>query len=329
VPDFPSIWRVPDADVGDYAGAVRVRGRVELHAGGSIAQDERFRLASVSKPMGGALALGLVQDGVLALDDPIERWLPEAADPRVLVRPDAPLDRTVPAARPVTVRMLLSLTSGWGAVFAPTPLQAAMRERGVHPPGPGPEMASEDFVAGLCSLPLAFQPGEGWLYDTGLTLLGVLLERAAGRPLPELFAERISEPLGMAATAFEAGAAFARLNAGLVSTAADVLRFFTAMADGGAPVLLTTAALTAAQRRDALAVVGPGASWTLGAGVDVEPVEPWMAPGRWGWNGGSGTSAWVDPLRDTVAVLLTRREMTGPLDRPTGFWTAVAEAAGE
>ena len=279
--------------------------------------------------MGAALALGLVEDGVLSLDDPIERWLPEAASPRVLVSRDAPLDRTVPAERPVTVRMLLALTSGWGAVFERTPLQAAMQERRVDPPGPPREMTAETFVSALCSLPLAFQPGEGWLYDSGLSLLGVLLERATGRPLPELFAERISGPLGMASTAFEPGHAFARLNAGLASTAGDVLRFFTAMADGGAPGPLTTPALTAAQREDALAVVGPGASWALGAAVDVEAAEPWMAPGRWGWSGGSGTTAWVDPVRDTVAVLLTQRQMTGPMDGPKGFWTAVAEAARE
>jgi CubicO group peptidase (beta-lactamase class C family) len=225
--------------------------------------------------------------------------------------------------------MLLALTSGWGAQFEPTPLQQAMQERGVHPPGPGPELAADEFVARLCRLPLAFQPGQGWLYDSGLTLLGVLLERAAGRTLAELFAERIAGPLGMASTVFDSRDAFARLNAGLRSTAEDVLRFFTDMADGGAPEALTTPALTAAQRRDALLVVGRGASWTLGAGIDVEPVEPWMAPGRWGWNGGAGTSAWVDPVRDTVAVLLTRREMRGPRDVPTAFWTAVAEAARE
>jgi CubicO group peptidase (beta-lactamase class C family) len=313
---------VPDP----YVGAVRIRGEVEVHAGG-VAEDERFRLASVTKPMGAALVLGLVEDGLLSLDDPIERWLPEAASPQVLLSRDAQLDRTVQAERSVTVRMLLALTSGWGALFEPTPLQQAMRERGVHPPGPPAEMPADEFVARLCSLPLAFQPGDGWLYDSGLALLGVLLERATGRPLPELFAERIARPLGMAETAFDARDAFPRLNAGLVSTAGDVLCFFTAMADGGAPAALTTPALTAAQREQALPIVGPGASWTLGAAVDVELAAPWMAPGRWGWNGGSGTTAWVDPVRDTVAVLLTRREMTGPLDGPREFWTAVAEAA--
>ena len=91
--------------------------------------------------------------------------------------------------------------------------------------------------------------------------------------------------------------------------------------------LMTTDALTEEQRRQALPIVGPGASWGLGTAVDVEAAAPWMAAGRWGWTGGTGTSAYVDPARGTVGVLLTQREMTGPLDRNDAFWTAVAEAA--
>jgi CubicO group peptidase (beta-lactamase class C family) len=133
---------------------------------------------------------------------------------------------------------------------------------------------------------------------------------------------------------FAGPARFEELRGGLVSTAADVLRFFTAMADGGAPVLtdasvalMTADALSEEQRRQAEPIVGPGGSWGLGTSIDVEAVEPWMAPGRWGWNGGTGTTAFVDPTRDTVGVLLTQRAMAGPLDGFDDFWTAVAEAA--
>jgi CubicO group peptidase (beta-lactamase class C family) len=114
----------------------------------------------------------------------------------------------------------------------------------------------------------------------------------------------------------------------------DVLRFYAAMADGGAPVLtpdsvalMTTDALTDPQRQWALPIVGPGASWALGTAVDVEAAEPWMAPGRWGWTGGTGTTAYVDAARGTVSVLLTQREMTGPRDSFDAFWAAVAAAA--
>ncbi len=374
---FERVWRVPDGQVASgripgYVAAVRVGGQVGVRAGGRMAveaesapmgEDTLFRIASVTKPMGGALTLSLVQDGALALDDPIARWLPEAASPRVLVSPDAPLDRTTEVQRPITVRHLLTLTCGWGAVLDETPLQTAMMERGVYPGPLTPQMTADEFVARVADLPLAFQPGEGWLYDTGIDVLGVVLARATGKPLSDLLAERITGPLGMAstgfwtpdvgrlATAYQPGPGglevldppdgvfagppgFEELSSGLVSTTPDVLRFYCAMADGGGPVLtagsvalMTADALTDAQRRQALPIVGPGGSWGLATGVDVEAAEPWMAPGRWGWDGGTGTTAYVDPARGTIGVLLTQRAMTGPQDGFGDFWAAVAAAA--
>lgn len=375
---FERIWETRDAHVesgriAGYVAAVRIGGRTEVRAGGRIAldphsppmrEDTLFRIASVTKPIGGALTLSLVEDGVLGLDDPIERWLPEAAQPRVLVAPDAPLDETTDADRPITVRHLLTMTAGWGAVMEPTPLQAAMRERGVYPSSKIPQMSGDEFVARVADLPLAFQPGEGWLYDTPLDVLGVLLARAAGKPLSALIAERITGPLGLTSTGFGtrevdrlataytprddgrlevldppdgqfAGPPpFEELSSGLVSSAPEVLRFYCAMADGGAPVIsaeslrrMTADALTDEQRRAAQPVLGPGESWGMGTGVDAEAAQPWMVPGRWGWTGGSGTTAYVDPVRGTVCVLLTQREMTGPQDGFDDFWTAVAEAA--
>ena len=374
---FERVWQGLDAQVASgrmpgYVGAVRVGGQVKIRAGGRMAvdaesapmgEDTLFRIASVTKPMGGALTLSLVEDGVLALDDPIARWLPEAASPRVLVAPDAPLDRTTEVKRPITVYHLLAGTCGWGVGVEETPLRTAMMQRGVHPGPLTPQMSGDEFVARVASLPLAFQPGEGWAYDTGIDILGVLLARATGKPLSELLAERITGPLHMASTSFGtpeverlatayrpgpdglevldppdgvfAGPpAFEELSGGLVSTAPDVARFYCAMADGGGPVLaadavarMTANALTDAQRSQALPIVGPGGSWGLATGVDVEAAEPWMAPGRWGWTGGTGTTAHVDPTRGTVAVLLTQRAMTGPLDRFDDFWTAVAAAS--
>jgi CubicO group peptidase (beta-lactamase class C family) len=371
------VWRAPDEQVAagripGYVGAVRLGGDVALRARGRTALDgdaapmrgdTLFRIASLTKLLGAVLTLSLVEDGVLALDDPVARWLPEAAAPRVLEEPGAPLDRVTPAPRPITVRHLLTLTCGWGAVLEDSPLQRAMLERGVYPGAMPPPMSGDEFVARVADLPLAFAPGQGWLYDTGIDLLGVLLARATGGSLGDLLAERVTGPLGMADTAFAAADAgrlatayrpgdhglevldppdgafagpprFEELSSGLVSTAPDVLRFCCALADGGAPVLtrgsvalMTTDALTAAQRRQARPIVGPGASWGLGTGVDVAAAEPWMAPGRWGWTGGTGTSAYVDPARGTVAVLLTQRLMTGPQDGPRDFWTAVAAAA--
>jgi CubicO group peptidase (beta-lactamase class C family) len=371
------VWQVLDAQVEDgrmpgYVAALRVRGREHVRAGGRTAvepdsspmreNDTQFRIASITKPIGAALTLTLVRDGVVTLDDPIARWLPEAAEPRVLRSPGAALDQVVPAERPVTVRDLLAGTSGWGVVMDDTPLRAAMIERDVYGGPLHRDVSPDEFVERVTNLPLAFQPGAGWLYETGIDLLGMLLMRATGRSLADLFAERITGPLGLASTGFIGDPArlataylpgpdgleaidppggtfavpppFEELSSGLVSTAPDLLRFFCAMADGGAPVLtadevalMTADALTPEQRRSALAFLDPGESWGLGTGVDVEAVQPWQAPGRWGWTGGTGTTAYVDPVRGTVAVLLTQRAMTGPNDGFDDFWTTVAAAA--
>ena len=370
------VWQVLDTQVEagrlpGYVAALRVRGQEHVRAGGRTAveassapmrADTQFRIASVTKPVGAALTLTLIRDGVLTLDDPVARWLPEAAEPLVLVSPDASLDRTVPAERPVTVRDLLIGTSGWGIVMDDSPLQAAMIERGVFGGPLHRDVSPDEFVARVTSLPLAFQPGAGWLYETGIDLLGMLLMRATGHSLADLFAERITGPLQMGSTGFQGDPArlaaaylpgpegldlldppdgtfavpppFEELSSGLVSTAPDVLRFYCAMADGGAPVLtadevalMTADALTPEQRRSALSFLDRGESWGLGTGLDVEAAEPWQAPGRWGWTGGTGTTAYVDPVRGTVAVLLTQRAMAGPNDGFDDFWTAVAAAA--
>jgi CubicO group peptidase (beta-lactamase class C family) len=371
------LWDVQDAHVASgripgYVAAIRIAGQTHVHAGGRRAMEPDappmddqtlFRIASISKPIAGALALTCIHDGVLTLDDPIGRWLPELAHPRVLLTPDGPLDRTTEATRPVTVRHLLTMTSGWGAVMQSTPLQTTMIEEGLFPSSMPPALTRDEYLARVAALPLAFQPGEGWLYDTGINLLGILLARATGTPLPELLAERITGPLDMTstsfwtsepdrlATAYRPGPQgldtldppdgvysrprdFERLGGGLLSTGSDVLRFFTALADGGSPVLtpdevalMTTPALTDEQLRDAEPIVGPGASWGLATGVDTASAFPWMTPGRWGWTGGSGTTAYVDPSRDLVAILLTQREMTGPRDGFEDFWAGAAALA--
>jgi CubicO group peptidase (beta-lactamase class C family) len=371
------IWELLDAHVAagrmpGYVAAVRIGSDTEIHAGGRRAvepesapmtEDSLFRIASVTKPMGAALTLSLVQDGVLALDDPVDTWLPEAATARVLVRPDAPLDQTTDLERPITVRHLLTMTSGWGVVLEDSPLQQAMIERRVFPSAMPTPMSGDEFMRTVGGLPLAFQPGGGFLYETGFNVLGVLLTRAAGESLSDLFAARITGPLRMTDTAFHAvdarrmaaaympgpdgltlldppDGAFARpplfeeLSGGLVSSAADVLRFYTAMADGGAPILsaeslnlMTSDHLTDAQRETGAPFVDAGTSWGLGTGLDLEATKPGMAPGRWGWTGGTGTCAYVDPVHDTVSVLLTQRAMTGPDDGPESFWAAVAAAA--
>jgi CubicO group peptidase (beta-lactamase class C family) len=353
---FVTVWSMLRAQVDrgqlpGFAAAVRYRGQVEVHTGGVLAlgghrpvsPETLFRLASVSKPFAAVLTLGLAEDGVLDLDDPVDRWLPELAEPRVLARRDGPLEDTVPAQRPITVRHLLTSTPGFGGIWDDSPLAAAIAAAGIGPGPLPPQLRPDEFMRRLGALPLAAQPGVGWLYHISTEALSVLLTRAAGRPLHELLAARITGPLDLRSTGFwacdparlgpaylpeEGGLvvidpadglssrppAFEGLAGGLVSTAPDVLAFFCALADGGKPLLgpdsvaaMTTDTLTAAQRAEVADFLGPGRSWGLQVGVQVEPAEPWDQPGRWGWDGGTGTTAYVDPQRDLVAVLLTQR----------------------
>ncbi|HEX5301233.1 MAG TPA: serine hydrolase domain-containing protein [Streptosporangiaceae bacterium] len=172
-----------------------------------IGRDAIFRIASISKPIAGVAAMLLIQDGAMALDDPIDRWLPEFAAPRVLRRLDSSLDDTVPATRPITVEDVLSFHFGFGSIMVPGPfpVQQAEQELGLKtlgPPWPPPDLTPDQWIARLASLPLLDQPGSRWRYNTGASVAGVLIERAAGAPLGEVLRERVFEPLGMADTGF-------------------------------------------------------------------------------------------------------------------------------
>ena len=205
---------------GEVPGAVALVARgdgVEVAAVGfadaeqtaAMAPDSIFRIASITKPITAAAVMMLVDDGRIALDDPVERWLPELAAPKVVRTPDAPVDDVVPADRPITVFDLLTFRAGYG--FGPDftlPAVAALFDE-VQRDGRKPQSlpAPDEWMAALGRLSLVYQPGEQWLYNTCSDVQGVLVARASGRSLPEFFAERIFEPLGMADTGFAVPAA--------------------------------------------------------------------------------------------------------------------------
>ena len=172
--------------------AVHVAAAGAMAVGGDpMRRDTLFRISSTTKTMTAAVVLSLVEDGLLDLDGPIDALAPELAGRRVLRRPDGPLDFTVPAQRPITVRDLLTFTWGFGmqgAMFTgpgPWPIVTATAERGLAtfgPPQPGSMLDPDTWMARLGELPLLAQPGERWLYQSGSQVLGVLAARAAGRP---------------------------------------------------------------------------------------------------------------------------------------------------
>jgi CubicO group peptidase (beta-lactamase class C family) len=168
-------------------------------------RDTLFRLASTTKPITAAGAMILVEECTLKLDDPVDEWLPELRDRRVLRTIDSPLDDTVPARRPITVRDLLTFRSGYGemAFAAPgSPLHQALIEARL-PLSEWPFAGTNDeFMKRLGRFPLAHQPGERWLYHMGAEILGVLIARVTGKSLGAFLRERIFEPLGMTDTGF-------------------------------------------------------------------------------------------------------------------------------
>jgi CubicO group peptidase (beta-lactamase class C family) len=374
---------------GDVPGMVTLlsrRGEVHVDAIGTKAlggaepmqRDTIFRIASMTKPITAVAAMILVEESKVRLDEPVDRLLPELAARKVLTRLDGPLDDTVPARRPITVRDLLTFRMGIGLVLAPPdkyPILKAMHEQKVEI---GPNLSTapgaDAWIRGLGTLPLMYQPGERWMYHTGSDALGVLIARASGQPLEKFFRERIFDPLGMKDTAFSVPAAklgrlatcynfnpatgklavfdevrggqwshppsFESGGGGLVSTVDDYLAFCKMMLNkgksGGDRILsrLSVEMMTADQLTpDQKAVSGffPGffnnRGWGFGMSVITQRDNLSSVPGRFGWDGGFGTSGYSDPTEEMVGILMTQRTLdaTG-IALSTDFWNSAYQA---
>jgi CubicO group peptidase (beta-lactamase class C family) len=184
---------------------VHAAGVQDIETRASMRRDTIFRVASMTKPVTAAATMILVEEGKFGLDDPIDRFLPELADRRVLRTMKSPLDDTVPAVRPISVRDLLTSRMGLGAVFAEPgayPILKAMAERELAPSANVFSHSQEEYLRRIGELPLIHQPGERWLYHTGLDVAGILVARASGKGFGDFLAERILAPLGMRDTGF-------------------------------------------------------------------------------------------------------------------------------
>src|SRR6266849_8728134 len=166
-------------DDGSMPGLVTLlsrRGEIHVDVIGNMAidgapmqRDTIFRITSMTKPITAVAAMILVEECKLRLDDPVDRWLPELADRKVLRAIDSPLDDTVPARRPITLRDLLTFRLGIGAVMvfpARYPIQKAMEEAGVAPGPSLPAFPADALMKRYGDLPLLHQPGEKWLYNS-------------------------------------------------------------------------------------------------------------------------------------------------------------------
>lgn len=355
-------------------------GRKAMDQGDPIRRNTIFRISSMTKPITAVAALILVEECKLRLDEPVDRLLPELADRKVLKRLDASLDDTVPAKRPISLRDLLTFRMGSGIVMAPPdtyPIQTAMSEHrlGQGPPSPSTPPAPDEWMRRLGGLPLMYQPGERWMYNTGSDVLGVLIARASGQPLETFLRQRVFEPLGMKDTGFsvpagrldrlvdsygnnpETGAlelydraeggqwsrqpAFPSGGAGLVSTVDDYAAFGQMMLDKGrrgrerilsrrAVETMTTDQLTPEQKAVSGLIPGYFDSHGWGFGVSVVTRRDDVAApiGKFGWDGGLGTSWCSDPGEELVGVLMTQRAWTSPSPPAVclDFWTLAYQA---
>ena len=296
----------------------------------------------------------LVERGRLTLDESVERLLPELADPVVLRAVDGPVDDVVPAARAITVRDLLTFQAGHG--FPPdftAPVVALLiGELLQGPPQPQKVPPPDEWMARLGRIPVLHQPGEGWTYNAGSDVLGVLLARAEGKALGDVLADTILDPLGMSDTAFAAsdldrfasyyrrdtsGSGFELVDppdghwasvppfpsgaGGLVSTVDDWCAFGRMLLAGGehdGRRVLTAESVEQMMTSHAEAEPGnpflQGQGWGFGGSVDLDRSAPWTVPGRYGWIGGTGTAGYVTPSLGRVSVWLSQVELAGSDD---------------
>ena len=227
-------WPAVDALMRDLVSNRRVSGMVAMLGWGQDAPtaiaygrnsfttttpsdpDTLYRIYSMTKPITGMAAMMLVDEGRIALDQPIADFLPAYATMQVQKRYDGPLtpDNLEPAVRPITLRHLLTHTAGLGyGIIQRGPLAEAYRQRGLVPGEvtrleqigvfrgtPAPSLAA--FADRLAELPLVYQPGTRWSYSVALDLTGRLIEVIAGQPFDAFLQERIFDPCGMASTWF-------------------------------------------------------------------------------------------------------------------------------
>jgi len=335
-------------DHGEISGAVALvadRDRVlhlsavgvsDLDTGRTMETGDIFWIASMSKPITSVCVGLLVDDGKLGFDDPVEKYLPEFRNQWVVQEATPDRRVLVKATRPITLRDLLTHTSGLGEYQVTDP-----------------HWTLANMSMALAREPLRFQPGSRWAYSTaGIDLLGRVVEVVSGMPFADFMQKRLLDPLGMRDTTWwispeqdqrrahtyvlnaqsrrleettihymYGGAVTDRARpplggAGLFSTAADLAKFYQMMLHGGESAgrrILrsdTVAEMTRKQTGDLKA--RPGMPWGLGFCVveDPEQMEAnrTLSPGSFGHGGAFGTQSWTDPTRGLIYIMMIERD---------------------
>ncbi len=366
---------------GDISGAVtlvarngrvahlQAHGYMDLEAKRPMAPNAVFRIMSMTKPVVGAAILMMMEEGKLRLSDPVSRYIPEYKSLKVAVETPRPAgpgaaagDPTfymVPASREITIRDLLTHTSGLvsGGISA--------SEAGKIDRARTDTLAT--YLPKLGSVPLAFQPGTRWAYSpgAGFDALGRIVEVASSQPFDRFLRERIFQPLGMNDTYFvgtadraprvplvyqrsakgltaqpaptqpPSGTYFGG-GGGLVSTAEDYVRFAQMLLNGGqleGKRLLgrwTVDLMRSVHVPDTFTGRQPGRAFGLSVQVVTDPVAAGysVSPGSFGWIGAWGTHSWIDPKEKIVGIMMVQTSNPNrQVDRD--YETAVMQAIVE
>ena len=305
-----------------------------------LAKDALFRIYSMTKPITAVAAMMLYEEGKFQLSDPVAKFVPELADPNVLV--DGEL---VPAEKTMNMQHLLTHTAGLSYGFNPNdPIDQKYREAQLLGAAD-----LDEFAERLGKLPLKFEPGERWHYSVAVDVTGLIVERLSGQSFDVFLQERIFDPLGMEDTFFNVPAdkmerflpnhtwdgeeeklvqmgedaltsytnrTMFSGGGGLVSTTMDYLRFSEMVRRGGeldgvrllspkTVQYMTANHLPAATADSAAEEAGDGNfGFGLGWGVASDPVAAGVlgSAGEYAWGGAAGTLFWVDPVEEMVVI---------------------------
>lgn len=321
-----------------------VSGYQDVESRKPVALDTIFRIYSMTKPVMGVATMILVEEGKLKLDDPVAKYIPEFGELEVYWFEERGEILTSPATETMTIHHLVTHTSGLTFPSnGDTPLHQLLKKEYV-PANEFPSLGA--FVERMAEFPLLFQPGTRYEYAPGFDVLGHVIEQVAGESLKEFLGERIFEPLGMVDTGFfvpaekvgrfastytstddgleliETGATSYLLDpnitprggGGLVSTAADYLRFAQMMLNGGeldgARILAPTTVRF--MTRNHLPADEPrilnGFGHGIGFGVELDVARRQMLgnDGMFHWSGADRTHFWVDPKTGIIGLFLTQ-----------------------